>query len=156
MITVHGDLDTLLPAATDSDVYDQLVEEAGRGSLHRYYTVEDGTHTDGLYAAYPDRLRPLLPCARDGFELLTAWVERGVVPPADGFRPRPAGGNGAAAIRPGRGGRGARHSGRVHWFHGNTPPVRGSTESSGRNYVGAIPPAGPTGTGRRVSGYATL
>jgi hypothetical protein len=91
MITVHGDLDTLLPAATDSDVYDRLVEKAGRGRLHRYYTVEDGTHTDGLYAAYPDRLRPLLPCARDGFELLTAWVEQGVAPPADGYRPRPAG-----------------------------------------------------------------
>jgi hypothetical protein len=61
MITVHGDLDTLLPPAVDSDVYDQLIDEAGRSRLHRYYLVEDGTHVDGLYAAYPDRLRPLLP-----------------------------------------------------------------------------------------------
>ena len=93
MITIHGDLDTLLPAPTDSDVYDQLVDDAGAGALHRYYTVEDGTHTDGLYTAYPDRLRPLLPCARDGFDLLTSWVEDGEQPPADGFRARPTGGD---------------------------------------------------------------
>lgn len=93
MITVHGSLDTLLPPAVDSDVYDELVEEAGSGRLHRYYLVEDGTHTDGLYPAYPDRLRPLLPCARDAFDLLTAWVEDGTPPPADGFRARPAEGD---------------------------------------------------------------
>jgi hypothetical protein len=93
MITVHGSLDTLLPPAVDSDVYDELVEEAGSGRLHRYYLVEDGTHTDGLYPAYPDRLRPLLPCARDAFDLLTAWVEDGEAPPADGFRARPAEGD---------------------------------------------------------------
>jgi hypothetical protein len=93
MITVHGSLDTLLPPAVDSDVYDELVEEAGSGRLHRYYLVEDGTHTDGLYPAYPDRLRPLLPCARDAFDLLTTWVEDGEAPPADGFRARPAEGD---------------------------------------------------------------
>lgn len=93
MITVHGSLDTLLPPAVDSDVYDDLVEEAGSGRLHRYYLVEDGTHTDGLYPAYRDRLRPLLPCARDAFDLLTAWVEDGTPPPADGFRARPAEGD---------------------------------------------------------------
>lgn len=93
MITVHGSLDTLLPPAVGSDVYDELVEEAGSGRLHRYYLVEDGTHTDGLYPAYPDRLRPLLPCARDAFDLLTAWVEDGEAPPADGFRARPAEGD---------------------------------------------------------------
>lgn len=93
MITVHGSLDTLLPPAVDSDVYDALVDEAGSGRLHRYYLVEDGTHTDGLYPAHPDRLRPLLPCARDAFDLLTAWVEDGVAPPPDGFRARPTEGD---------------------------------------------------------------
>ncbi|HXH79268.1 tannase/feruloyl esterase family alpha/beta hydrolase [Nocardioides sp.] len=93
MITVHGDLDTLLPPAVDSDVYDQLIDDAGRSRLHRYYLVEDGTHVDGLYAAYPDRLRPLLPCARDGFDLLTAWVEEGQAPAPDRFVPRPTGGD---------------------------------------------------------------
>jgi hypothetical protein len=92
MLTVQGTLDTLLPPRTDADVYDHLVDQAGAGALHRYYRVEDGTHTDGLYAAFPDRLRPLLPCARSAFDDLTAWVEDGVRAPADRFVPRPASG----------------------------------------------------------------
>ena len=93
MMTVQGTLDALLPAATDADVYDRLVDQAGSGSLHRYYSVEDGTHTDGLYSAYPDRLRPLLPCARSAFDALTAWVDRGTAPPTDGFVARPTSGD---------------------------------------------------------------
>jgi len=93
MLTVQGTLDTLLPAKTDADVYDRLIDQAGSGALHRYYSVEDGTHTDGLYSAYPDRLRPLLPCARSAFDALTAWVERGKAPPADGFVARPTSGD---------------------------------------------------------------
>ncbi len=93
MLTIHGTLDSLLPPATDSDVYDQLVDEAGRSDLHRYYSIEDGTHTDGLYSAFPDRLRPLLPCARSAFGLLTDWVENGQAPPADGFYARPESGD---------------------------------------------------------------
>jgi predicted esterase len=89
LLTVHGTLDTLLPPATSSDAYDDLVERAGRDARHRYYLVEDGTHVDGLYPAYPDRLRPLLPCARTAFTALTRWVERGQQPPADGFYARP-------------------------------------------------------------------
>jgi hypothetical protein len=93
MITLHGTLDTLLPPGTDSDVYDELIDDAGSGRLHRYYKIEDGTHTDGLYAAYPDRLRPLLPCARSAFDLLVAWVESGEAPPEDGSYPRPPSGD---------------------------------------------------------------
>lgn len=92
MLTVHGSLDSLLPPATDSDVYATLVEERGRGSQHRYYAIEDGTHTDGLYGYRPgweDKLRPLLPCARSAFDALTAWVEEGAAPPESGFYPRP-------------------------------------------------------------------
>ena len=87
MITIHGTLDTLLPTATDSDVYDKLIDRAGSGRLHRYYSVEDGTHTDGLYTAYPTQLRPLLPCARSAFDALTAWVERGRRRPPRGSSP---------------------------------------------------------------------
>jgi hypothetical protein len=93
MLTIQGTLDTLLPPATDADVYDRLIDRAGAGALHRYYSIEDGTHTDGLYAVFPDRLRPLLPCARTAFDDLTEWVERGVQPPADGVRARPASGD---------------------------------------------------------------
>ena len=77
LITVHGSLDTLLPIRTDSNVYDRLVDRAGQGAQHRYYRIQDGTHVDGLYTTYPDRLRPLLPCARTAFTDLTRWVERG-------------------------------------------------------------------------------
>ena len=90
MLTVHGSLDTLLPPRTDSDVYDRLIDRAGRGAKHRYYRIADGTHVDSLYTTYPDRLRPLLPCARTAFTDLTRWVERGVRPPRDGSYARPA------------------------------------------------------------------
>ena len=89
MLTVHGSLDTLLPPRTDSDVYDRLIDRAGRGAKHRYYRIADGTHVDSLYTTYPDRLRPLLPCARTAFTDLTRWVERGVRPPRDGSYARP-------------------------------------------------------------------
>ncbi|MFG3006727.1 tannase/feruloyl esterase family alpha/beta hydrolase [Streptomyces calvus] len=93
MITLHGDLDALLPKAADSDVYDRMIEASGRGQLHRYYTVQGGTHVDGLYDSFPDRLRPILPCYRSAFDALVAWVERGVAPSADRTIGRPAGGD---------------------------------------------------------------
>ncbi|MER8044518.1 tannase/feruloyl esterase family alpha/beta hydrolase [Streptomyces sp. NPDC094032] len=89
LITLHGDLDTLLPIATDSDAYARMIDRRGRGALHRYYTVQDGTHTDGLYDTYPDRLRPILPCYRSAFTALTRWVEAGETPPADHVIARP-------------------------------------------------------------------
>ncbi|GHK01985.1 tannase/feruloyl esterase family alpha/beta hydrolase [Streptomyces sp. NPDC003753] len=93
LITLHGDLDALLPKSTDSDVYARMVRDAGRGALHRFYTVAGGTHVDGLYDSYPDRLRPILPCYRAAFDTLTAWVERGERPPADRTVGTPAGGD---------------------------------------------------------------
>jgi hypothetical protein len=93
LLTLHGTLDTLLPPATDSDVYAALVDAAGSGALHRYYRLEDGNHVDGFYPAFPDRLRPMLPCVRTAFDLLEAWVEDGTPPPPDGYYPRPPGGD---------------------------------------------------------------
>ncbi|MEV6742509.1 tannase/feruloyl esterase family alpha/beta hydrolase [Streptomyces sp. NPDC051104] len=93
LITLQGDLDALLPKSVDSDVYARMVREAGRGALHRFYTVAGGTHVDGLYDSYPDRLRPILPCYRAAFDALTTWVERGERPPADRTVGRPAGGD---------------------------------------------------------------
>jgi hypothetical protein len=93
MITLHGDLDTLLPKAADSDVYARMIDKAGRGALHRYYGIEGGTHVDGLYDTYPTALRPILPCHRAAFAALTAWVENGVEPPADHEVTRPAEGD---------------------------------------------------------------
>ncbi|MEU8543899.1 tannase/feruloyl esterase family alpha/beta hydrolase [Streptomyces sp. NPDC048717] len=93
LITLHGDLDTLLPITTDSDVYARMIDDRGRGRMHRYYTVRDGTHVDGLYDTYPDRLRPILPCYRSAFTALRQWVEADVAPPADRVIERPASGD---------------------------------------------------------------
>ncbi|MEU3661081.1 tannase/feruloyl esterase family alpha/beta hydrolase [Streptomyces sp. NPDC032940] len=93
LITLHGDLDALLPKAADSDVYARMVDASGRGRLHRYYTIEAGTHVDGLYDSYPGGLRPILPCFRSAFDALTGWVERGTPPPADHTVGRPADGD---------------------------------------------------------------
>ncbi|GIG68446.1 tannase/feruloyl esterase family alpha/beta hydrolase [Phytomonospora endophytica] len=93
LITLHGTLDTLLPAPTDSDVYRDLIAGQHRSFLHRYYVIADGTHVDGLYDAHPDLLRPILPCYRDAFERLDDWATWRLRPPADGTVPRQAGGD---------------------------------------------------------------
>ena len=90
MLTLHGTLDALLPIRTDSDVYTPMIRRAGHGDLHRYYRVRGGTHVDGLYAEYGDRVRPLLPCARSAFDRLTGWVEGDRRPPRSTTLPRPA------------------------------------------------------------------
>jgi hypothetical protein len=87
LLTLHGTLDSLLPIRTDSDVYNRLVSGAGRGAMHRYYVIEHGNHVDGRYDAFPDRLRPILPCYRSAFIALTAWVEKGTPPPPDQLVP---------------------------------------------------------------------
>ncbi|MFH8562448.1 tannase/feruloyl esterase family alpha/beta hydrolase [Streptomyces sp. NPDC017988] len=89
LVTLHGTLDVLLPIGRSSDVYARMVRRAGRGALHRYYRVEDGTHTDSLVDAFPDRLRPLVPCHRSAFTALEGWLARSHVPPAGRTVPRP-------------------------------------------------------------------
>lgn len=79
MITLHGDLDALLPIS-DSDTYAAMVAARGRASSHRYLRVEGGTHVDGLYDAYPDRLRPIAPCFRTAFTALETWLDGGAAP----------------------------------------------------------------------------
>jgi hypothetical protein len=93
LITLQGELDTLLPIATDAYVYARMVDTQGRGRLHRTYTIQGGTHTDGLYDTRPDRLRPILPCFRDAFDTLTRWARSGTKPPADRVVARPADGD---------------------------------------------------------------
>ncbi len=95
MITLHGDLDTLLPQRTNADPYAELVKKSGRNNLHRYYVVQGGNHVDQLYDLFPDRLRPISPCYREAFLALERWVEsRGQhLPPADQTIARPAAGD---------------------------------------------------------------
>lgn len=89
LLTLHGTLDTLLPITRDSDVYDRMITDAGRGALHRYYRVEGGNHVDGLVDRFPALLRPLGPCFRTAFDALAGWL-RGVRPPASATIARPA------------------------------------------------------------------
>jgi len=98
LITVHGDQDSLLPIATDSDLYAQLVAQHHRSSSYRYYVVQGGNHVDPLYDdhagvdSYGDTvLRPILPCARAAVDALAQWVENDVAPPASHTIARPQG-----------------------------------------------------------------
>lgn len=99
MITLHGDLDALLPIRTNSDPYLDLIKKAGRSNMHRYYIVEGGNHVDQLYDLFPDRLRPIAPCYREAFLALERWVEsRGQhQPPTSRTIPRPSSGDVANA-----------------------------------------------------------
>ena len=98
LITLHGDQDSLLPIATDSDIYAQLVARAKKSRLYRYYVVQGGNHVDPLYDdhagvdTYGDTvLRPMLPCVRAAIDALALWVEGGVQPPDSHTIPRPQG-----------------------------------------------------------------
>ncbi|MGH3786899.1 MAG: tannase/feruloyl esterase family alpha/beta hydrolase [Pseudonocardiaceae bacterium] len=92
MITLHGTLDTLLPIGLDSDVYRAMIDSAGQGGIHRYYRIEGGSHVDGQYGQYPDRVRPILPCFRAGLAALEGWLA-GVAPPPNATLPRPTSGD---------------------------------------------------------------
>ncbi|MET8472281.1 3-hydroxybutyrate oligomer hydrolase family protein [Streptomyces sp. NPDC006422] len=90
LITLQGTLDVLLPISEDSDVYAAMVRDAGRGGLLRYYRVEDGTHVDSLVDAFPDKLRPMVPCHRSAFSAMERWLDGKNRPPASRTIPRPA------------------------------------------------------------------
>jgi hypothetical protein len=112
MLTLHGDLDALLPIKTDSDVYTEMIADSGRSRLHRYYVIEDGNHVDDRHDLYPTEIRPILPCYREAFLRLTSWVTDGQKPPASQTVARPATGDVAntcpqlAAAEKGKPGRG--------------------------------------------------
>jgi hypothetical protein len=93
MNTLHGDLDALLPINKDSDVYARMIADAGRTSMHRYYTIQDGNHVDDRHDTFPTEIRPILPCYREAFRRLTAWVTTGTPPPASRTVWRPASGD---------------------------------------------------------------
>ncbi|GAB2815064.1 tannase/feruloyl esterase family alpha/beta hydrolase [Streptomyces chlorus] len=98
LITIHGTLDVLLPISQDSDVYARMIKDAGRSGLHRYYRIEDGTHTDSLVDAFPGRLRPLVPCHRSSFTALEKWLTTGHRPPASHTVARPEAADPAALL----------------------------------------------------------
>ena len=58
-----------------------------------HYVVGDGSHVDGLVDMQLTVLRPSLPCCREAFLRLTAWVTTGKTPPASQVLTRPASGD---------------------------------------------------------------
>ena len=98
LITLHGDQDSLLPEKTDSDLYAQMVQLAGRGDRYRYYVVTGGNHVDsqfddhyGVDSYGTNVLRPMLPCVYGALDALVPWVESGAAPPPSHTIARPAG-----------------------------------------------------------------
>jgi hypothetical protein len=94
LITLHGDQDSLLPIATDSDLYSQMVPPG----LFRYYVVQGGNHVDpqfddhyGIDMYGTNVLRPMLPCVRSAIDALAAWVEQNSAPPPSHTILRPTG-----------------------------------------------------------------
>jgi hypothetical protein len=86
----------LLPIKTDSDIYAQMVQLAGRAGRYRYYTVAGGNHVDpqfddhyGIDSYGTNVLRPILPCARAAIDALAAWVEQDTPPPPSHTIARP-------------------------------------------------------------------
>ena len=68
-------------------------ERRPRASIHRYYTIQDGNHVDDRHDLFPTEIRPILPCYREAFLRLTAWVTNGTKPPASQTVARPASGD---------------------------------------------------------------
>ncbi len=96
LITLHGDQDSLLPIATDSDIYAQLVAHNHKAKQYRYYVVQGGNHVDpqfddhyGIDSYGNTVLRPMLPCVRAALDALAAWVEQGLAPPSSHTIQRP-------------------------------------------------------------------
>ncbi|MFF0450252.1 tannase/feruloyl esterase family alpha/beta hydrolase [Streptomyces sp. NPDC004609] len=91
LITIQGTFDVQLPITRTGDVYDRMVKGSGRGELHRYYRIENGTHTDGFHDLAPKAVRPMQSCFTAAFDELVAWTRRGVTPPPSHTVPLPIG-----------------------------------------------------------------
>jgi predicted esterase len=148
MLTLHGDLDALLPIKTDSDVYTKMITDAGKGEMHRYYVIEDGNHVDDRADLFPTQVRPILPCYREAFLRLTSWVTTGAEPPASQTVARPASGDvantcpelAAAAVTPPPAG---------------APPADSPPADSTSPSQSPAPTAGAAGSGSGSAGSGT-
>jgi hypothetical protein len=93
MLTVTGTYDVLLPMRLHSNRYRALIENQGKGNMHRYYKIENGTHVDSYfdhpYRQDPTYVRPILPCYWAAFGELEEWVERKNAPPGSTTVPKP-------------------------------------------------------------------
>jgi len=90
LLTIHGTMDALLPVVRHARPYRDAVVQAGKGSLHRLYEVQNGNHIErfGQSAFNFRQLELLQPHAHASFERLVRWVEEGAAPPPSQCIPR--------------------------------------------------------------------
>ena len=84
LISIHGTLDALIPLKGHARPYKAMVEAKGYGQNYRLYEVQNGNHYNSLKGSKAEQLPDLeliQPHAHRAFELLEAWVERGIAPP---------------------------------------------------------------------------
>jgi Tannase and feruloyl esterase/3HB-oligomer hydrolase (3HBOH) len=85
LIGVHGTLDALITLKGHARPYKAMVEARGFSRNYRLYEIQNGNHLDSLKGATVGKQLPNLeliqPHAHQAFELLEAWVERGITPP---------------------------------------------------------------------------
>jgi pimeloyl-ACP methyl ester carboxylesterase len=85
LISVHGTLDALIPLKGHARPYKAMVEARGYGQNYRLYEIQNGNHFDNLKGGRPGQQLPNLeliqPHAHKAFNLLEAWVERGIAAP---------------------------------------------------------------------------
>jgi Tannase and feruloyl esterase/3HB-oligomer hydrolase (3HBOH) len=85
LISVHGTLDALIPLKGHARPYKAMVEAKGYGQNYRLYEVQNGNHLDSFKGSTDKQQLPDLeliqPHAHRAFDLLEAWVERGITPP---------------------------------------------------------------------------
>ena len=95
LISVHGTLDALIPLVGHARPYKAMVEAKGYGQNYRLYEIQNGNHLDRLKGGTPGQQLPSLeliqPHAHRAFDLLEAWVERGIAPPQSQCVPRGGG-----------------------------------------------------------------
>ncbi|HEX8122246.1 MAG TPA: tannase/feruloyl esterase family alpha/beta hydrolase [Solirubrobacteraceae bacterium] len=140
MLTLHGTLDSLLPIR-DTTAYVDKLRAAGKGDMHRYYTIEQGNHVDSLYDDYPDRLRPISPCYRAAFIAMERWVEQGEAPPPTQSVPRPGEGDvvNECTLAGGAGGTPTEPAGAAATY---TPPAGATTAGAPPARGGRVAPRG--------------
>ena len=90
LITIHGTMDALLPIGRHARPFRDAVVEAGKGSLHRLYEVQNGNHIErfGQSSFNFRQLELLQPTAHASFQRLVQWVEEGSAPPPSQCIPR--------------------------------------------------------------------
>ena len=93
MITLHGTWDVQINPNYNSVYYSKMIENAGKGNIHRLYLIDHAHHTDAIVGDpkidEKHQMQPILPYSHQAFDLLVDWVENGIEPPDSKNIPMP-------------------------------------------------------------------